>query len=867
MREWRGSGEALKFMHSRDEYCSHRGCMRCLNFEYSHALRDKPGTVCVQVPASTCAPCDLKGRTFATRISDWFESTWASCCVVGSRVEMIELVLSMDVLKKMTEYLFNVAVSNDANPIPTLVFRTKEAVDAYIKLSGSCPHCSLYAFEWHVMAAYTRITNPARFKILSSTVPRTIEDVPVIVMPQAVTPVDPNLCAGAPLFGYTLSEDSWRDLPLSAEVKEFVKAFDEIHPADEKRVVALRQHMELLLATDGGGFGSRDQLIAEGKLRPQGTFLLPGRRENPVYAAAPTLDNLRAALRMRHFPPRVRPEVEALNKLAACQEVFLDYIRKAGKDEAIRQKNEQIFAQYNFDPRYSASKSWTTARIERAIHDLVYKSQPRIDRDKKGVMRKVHVKPNETLQKMKPRLIISAGDEGTFLQAQLPGLLEQLVFSLPRFKMMSVKSASPADFVLRMRTMFNEKRDWFAMSCDYGAFDSCVNQSIRDRVEKPILDWLVDTFTTIYTRAAQLDRKDELKRVSHPELRLLITDMIRESGDRGTSILNFVTNWVVFLYACYRHCEEHGLSSEPQIRSVLSGILDRRAQALHPGQPTCSADLAGEGDDSHQWFSPAFINGCFDGRVVPPPNAEALAAFTTRWVGYMKEIGFNLEPQNAMGRCTEGAMQPALGRHEFVSKLLVPYAHEKRLGVAVIPKIRKFFDSFCISFQVGRDWRIILAEKALSLMAGAVDSPLLFGAAATAFRNAREWTGSTLSCTQRDFESLRKHLGDFKYTGFVQSLVGLEEVNFEFPCPDAYDKLCAKHEALLQDGENAPKHKAVFDRTVGELVDEQPGSVSYGLKFAEKARLVRKWSIFFSGRPRLSEENFLQEWQVMRSNL
>lgn len=858
----------MKFMVNYNVHTAHTGCMKCIHYEYSHALRDVPGTVCVLVPAATCAPCDQAGRNFFTRMADWWESAWASCCLVGNQCEMVEVVLCKTALTKMVDYLMNVAIENSTQPLPTMIFRAKEAMDSYYRLAGSNPHADLYGLEWHLRVAYTRVTNPRKFIIVSSTVPRSIEDVPVTVTPQDDA-VDPCKSGGQPLFGYTLDPSTWRDLPLSEEVLEIVKDNDEIHPGDEKRLAALRSEMELYLATEPGGLGSRDSLIAEGKIKPQGMFLLPGRKENPVYAAAPTLDNLRAALRLRHFPKRERPQVEALAKLKACEEVFLDYIKKSGKEETIMRKNHEIFAQYMWDPRYTASKSWSVARVERAIHDMVYKTQPRIALTKKGLVRKVHVKPNEVLPKRKPRLIISSGDEGTFLQNHLPGMLEQLVFSLPRFKMMSVKSASPADFVYRMKAAFNEHKDWYAMSCDYGAFDSCVTKAIRERVEQPILDWLVDMFETIYTRAAQIDRNDPERRVVHPQLRLLIRDMIRESGDRGTSILNFVTNWVIFLYACYRHAEDHGIASEPQIKSILAGILDRHSQIVSrsAGTPLVSADLAGEGDDSHQWFSPAFINGAFDGRSTPGINDGTLKAFTERWIGYVKEVGFNLEPQNAVGRCTDGALQPAFGRHEFVSKLLIPYKHGDKIAVAVVPKVRKFMDSMCISFQKGRDWRNVLAEKALSLMTGAVDSPLLFNMAATVYRNARSWTGSRLTLMQSEYETMRAHLGEYKYTSFVQALVGLENVDFDNPCPDAYDRLCTKHYGFMMDGENAPKHKAVYERIVDELVGVLPSDPSYAALAAVKGRHVRAWTGYFQARLVIGEASFMQEWQQMRSDL
>lgn len=45
-------------------------------------------------------------------------------------------------------------------------------------------------------------------------------------------------------------------------------------------------------------------------------------------------------------------------------------------------------------------------------------------------------------------------------------------------------------------------------------------------------------------------------------VRLWIKDMIRESGDRGTSILNFITNYVLFLAAAHMVMVDAGLDAK-----------------------------------------------------------------------------------------------------------------------------------------------------------------------------------------------------------------------------------------------------------------------------------------------------------------
>ena len=79
-----------------------------------------------------------------------------------------------------------------------------------------------------------------------------------------------------------------------------------------------------------------------------------------------------------------------------------------------------------------------------------------------------------------------------------------------------------------------------------------------------------------------------------------MTETIRESGDRGTSILNYLTNLVAFLAARYLLCIERGWSETSAKKMVRDDLKD------HLDTP----DMIGEGDDSQHCCStePAFVD-------------------------------------------------------------------------------------------------------------------------------------------------------------------------------------------------------------------------------------------------------------------
>lgn len=74
-------------------------------------------------------------------------------------------------------------------------------------------------------------------------------------------------------------------------------------------------------------------------------------------------------------------------------------------------------------------------------------------------------------------------------------------------------------------------------------------------------------------REALKDRlKDACKMKLGAFVSLLIKDMIRESGDRGTSILNFLTNFVMFVAAAHMMMVDAGLKPKMVDSIIMHAI-------------------------------------------------------------------------------------------------------------------------------------------------------------------------------------------------------------------------------------------------------------------------------------------------------
>ena len=158
-----------------------------------------------------------------------------------------------------------------------------------------------------------------------------------------------------------------------------------------------------------------------------------------------------------------------------------------------------------------------------------------------GLRKSGHVKPNEALKKEKPRLILEGGPRAVITHLFDAGIMEDLVFNTS-FERGSIKHTNMAGLCMRMGKLAEEFD--FTASLDFRAFDGFLGKDIRGEVEKSLLASVVGHLVHAcqLTKDALGAREDEnLKARIQNEARLLVEEKIRESGDRGTSILNYTS--------------------------------------------------------------------------------------------------------------------------------------------------------------------------------------------------------------------------------------------------------------------------------------------------------------------------------------
>ena len=256
--------------------------------------------------------------------------------------------------------------------------------------------------------------------------------------------------------------------------------------------------------------------------------------------------------------------------------------------------------------------------------------------------------------KVKPRAIISAGDAGVIRHVFDAGILESVLFENPVFEDRSIKHASQSE-VSRRAGELMRAYDYVA-SMDFGAFDGPCTSEIRTLVENDII---VSLFSKLLGTEndkgllyqAVFDRIKHKANISvKTALRAVIEDMIRESGGRGTSILNFITNLVLFLPNISMMLSKHGLR-EAEARKMMWDVLTKGRHA----------NIMAEGDDGIHAFVKELVE-MFGG----------VCEFGKLWCSCYAEYGFQIEPQGNQGEVIpEDCLAPTTQRMEFCSKIFV----------------------------------------------------------------------------------------------------------------------------------------------------------------------------------------------------
>lgn len=802
----------LSYVRNMDDRTSDKGCLRCLRSARTLALKGRPGMIAVEIPTNHCTQCLYDHDTCwnALKAAAGRAAQKAVCrCCFDPTIHKTEVVVSTRALVALMRANTVLLSSNDPKACGNAVFLIDSAMKEYTDATDD-PWINLTAYTLHVRVAHVLATDPRNVEFAQRPPPdlslqihlhgtgtphehfpatgaarppppplielatRAAEEpvglpegVLIALSTGALSGDVEDFVLGTQIFGATAPPPTGEEM-LDESTTLTKREAEEMHPRDLVDHLYNEVHKNILSAAIAYSPGMPVTLrnrapviqdaVTDGLLKPQATLLLPGDPKIPIFISAPNAENLEAALHRRHLGAKPPITKEAVSNVEACADLYYEHLQaKLGGDKGMR----ELAKQWLSDLKPVQPKAWTDARKDRAIVEAVAFQAVQLRWSKCGIIRSFTVKKNETLNKLKPRGIISAGDIGCVLHTVSASLLGYLDLCVPEFLERSVKHCAKPAFARRFAGLISKKLiDWLHSCDDFGAFDASLRQMLRDACENRILiklQALVADMTGVVGEAAIKDRTCKKKKGKGYGMKVKTENMCRESGDKGTSDLNRVTNRVVtaaVLMKLLQDAEWSQTRINAEIRLFYAG-----ASAL--------ADLLPEGDDGLRWYSKMLVKlvcACMSG--CGTPSSYDPKYFMKKVVETYSWYGFNLEPQSVWGRDPDAGLIGAFERYEFVSLVCRPYYQTHKRGgvttthlcVRLVPKPRKTLDSLCATFipcprgtcPEDHAWRC-LRDKALALMMNAVDCPMLYELMKAVHLKACVMAGGMVGTTSEDF--------------------------------------------------------------------------------------------------------------------
>jgi len=568
---------------------------------------------------------------------------------------------------------------------------------------------------------------------------------------------------GTGVMGYMCPD---QDMAGVAKDVKFGELTEKLPAAKTSQLIAKEALIERLhhLRESEGVIYTSNLMVAEG-ITPQARVcgpVLPN--DLPKIAGAHSTCEKRAVAQ-RHFKEdeiagKVQPDM--LKDIREHVQMFIDLIRTGmavppsafethGKHRA-KTSAANVADMTYLDWGEMMSKSWGKEEgwsvLEKVFTDCCWaEGGARTDRTKaelrklRSLKRSFFVKLAEALEKVKPRLIQQAGKDGAAVHISDAGILEKIVFGIAFLEMRSIKHATPRQLRKRFATFLDKFFSGYAMSGDFGKYDSCMKSTIREEVENTVV-WELLSGLNVGSGVADRALADRIKTKlnsmsSHHWLSTFNAG--RESGDRGTSLLNYITNLIIFTITVAREVQHREITRGTSTHDArLRGIT--HIKRWYQGE-SVGFDWVGEGDDNLHLYSKAFINNA-PGKDL---NEKRLG-MAKRIVATSTALGFYLEPQGVDGEAElQDALVPVTQRVEFTSKIMVPFKAAKgQLFVSFLPKVKKTLVGSRVSFSTQQKHETAGFMKYLGMMHSCIDVPPLFEYAAM-FARHYERAGGTFS--------------------------------------------------------------------------------------------------------------------------
>ena len=369
------------------------------------------------------------------------------------------------------------------------------------------------------------------------------------------------------------------------------------------------------------------------------------------------------------------------------------------------------------------------------------------------------VKPNEALNKIKPRLIQHKGPLGSAYSALMNKSIEAMIFRLAYFVARSIKGTDTKGVNHRILRFYNEFKSGGFASTDFGSFDSsitdkCVNDHSKPGLRRIIEEAIMDKLTKMFPESSDL-RNSSSKRwkktdqVKFDTLTLFTSILIRYSGDGLTSVGNFLINWIIDqvvdaiaeclftkydwsgytideFFPCFieiinrPEVIDHVVEYIKKAAHYMVETIRRESAGEHVKKPN-KEFIAGEGDDRAKAYAWPFIQQF---QLADRRNRRAREVLGLVTAVLYVDAGMSLEPQDRTGRVAADRLIDTDNRIEFVSRIFVPLNDGQ--AMRSFPKLRKTFAVASITFNMRDRLHTAAATKMISIMMVCDQCPLQF---------------------------------------------------------------------------------------------------------------------------------------------
>ncbi|CAE7235180.1 unnamed protein product [Symbiodinium sp. KB8] len=344
-------------------------------------------------------------------------------------------------------------------------------------------------------------------------------------------------------------------------------------------------------------------------------------------------------------------------------------------------------------------------------------------------MTQAFVKPNEALNKIKPRLIQHKGPTGSASAALMNKSVEHMIFRLAYFVARSIKGTDHKGVNERILKFYNDFKAGGFASTDFGSFDSSITDKAVEDPKKPglrriIEEAVMNAIEKKFPESSDLKNTSQKRwkksdKVKFDTLTLYTSILIRYSGDGLTSVGNYLINWTIdqvvdtIAEVCFTAWDWKDTTINEFFQAFPSFVENEETINYIVIKVKEAAEYMAE-----------TIRRESSGQHVKRPNREFIAGEgDDRAKAYLWDFIQKFELKDRKNKRSREVLGLE-NRIEFTSRIYVPLSGGTQMRS--FPKLRKTFSVASITFNVRDHLHLAAATKMISIMMVAEQCPLQF---------------------------------------------------------------------------------------------------------------------------------------------